>query len=203
MKFVFILCGHKNFIIPGFLGSLKRHLTFIFAGDMEGISFNPFKVYSGIKVSNILPEPKTKILKENLCLCLCVISISNNTYRLDHIPPKLTWQWWYVLCANDNRGSPDAHWRLSSGESISPIHFLHLIIQHIIIHNMSHPLENQNNLWDSWWMLKVTCLGVNRRVVKELSTTTKWEHSWIGFDEAQWLSLVQKSKILLKLLFWD
>ena len=48
LKFVFILCGHKNFIIPGFLGSLKRHLTFIFPGDMEGISFNPFKAYSGI-----------------------------------------------------------------------------------------------------------------------------------------------------------
>ena len=27
---------------------------------MEGISFNPFKVYSGIKFSNILPKPKTK-----------------------------------------------------------------------------------------------------------------------------------------------
>ena len=98
LKFVFILCGHKNFIIPGSLGSLKRHLTFIFAGDMEGISFNPFKVYSGIKFSNILPEPKTKILKENLCLCLCVISISNLTYRLDHIQPEVNLTMVCVVC---------------------------------------------------------------------------------------------------------
>ena len=62
MKLVFILCGHKNFIIPGFLGSLKRHLTFIFAGDMEAISFNPFKAYFWIKLSNISKKQKTTIL---------------------------------------------------------------------------------------------------------------------------------------------
>ena len=78
-----------------------------------------------------------------------------------------------MWCANDNRGSPDAHWRLSSGESISPIHFLHLIIKHIIIHKNVTPLQEIKTksgqfvfvlLLDSWWVLKVTCLDANRGV---------------------------------------
>ena len=116
-----------------------------------------------------------------------------------------------MWCANDNRGSPDAHWRLSSGESISPIHFLHLIIKHIIIHKNVTPLQEIKTksgqfvfvlLLDSWWVLKVTCLDANRGVtyiilqecnkyncqkrtqIKLIERTNRknWEQSWISLD---------------------
>ena len=130
MKVVFILCGHKNFIILGFLGSLKRHLTFIFAGDMEAISFNPFKAYFWIKLSNISKKKQRYRLiyslnfdaqnSYNFSLLKRKSKNGANVYDkvlyFSHKSFRLNSGLW---CANDNRRSPDAHWSISLGSNLS------------------------------------------------------------------------------------